>query len=199
MSRQAVSTAGEFKLQTISNLMWAYAKLGIDPGAELAGAMSRQAVSTAGEFKPQSVANLMWAYATLGIDPGTQLAGAMSRQATSTTLLEEFKPQSVVNLMWAYETLGIDPIDQLLFNVSSYSSLSIAHMSQLHQCFLCMELEGLLLGALSRHPQYSALRGRCRAAFEGGTLKSSGFEREVARRLLAMGAQVCDDTAGPAP
>ncbi len=56
MSRQAVTSAGEFKPQNVANLMWALATLGVDPGAELATSMSRRAVASAGEFKPQGVA-----------------------------------------------------------------------------------------------------------------------------------------------
>jgi hypothetical protein len=61
MTVRAIATQNKFKPREIAKLMWAYAKLGQEPGAELAGAMSRRAVSTAGEFNPQEVANLMWA------------------------------------------------------------------------------------------------------------------------------------------
>ena len=61
-------------------------------------------------------------------------------------------------------------------------------MSQLHQCFLCVDLEGAR--PLGIHPpavQLAALRGRWRAAFEGAAVTSSGLERAVAGRLTGMG------------
>jgi hypothetical protein len=110
--------------------------------------MSRRAVSTAGEFKPQEVANLMWAYASLGLEPGAEISVDLS----------------------AYLSL-------------SRSSHSIASMSQLHQCFLCMDLEGLLLRALPPLAQHSGLPRRCRAAFEGAAVTTSGLERAVEEGL----------------
>ncbi len=77
MTVRANALQGLFKPREIANLMWAYATLGREPGAELAGAMSRRAVSTAGKFNPQEIANLMWAYATLGLGRGHDVgAGA---------------------------------------------------------------------------------------------------------------------------
>jgi hypothetical protein len=120
----------------------------------------------------------------------------MSRRAVSTA--GEFKPQEVANLMWAYATLGIEPIGQLSFNVSPLLCLSSpsSSLSQLHQCFLCMELEGLLVGLLPL-PQHSDLPGRCRAAFEGAAVKSSGLERAVAGRLSGMGLSLTLDAREP--
>ena len=93
--------------------------------------------------------------------------------------------------MWAYATLGLEPHDQISCSLPTLSSLSVSDMSQLHQCFLCMDLEGLLLSALPPLPQHSALPGRCRDAFEGGMVKTSGLERAVAGRLssMALGAR----------
>ena len=137
----------------------------------------------------------MWAYATLGMEPGAELAGAMSRRAVSTA--GEFKPQDVANLMWAYATLGIEPVCSLQFDISSLSCVSIAHLSQLHQYFLCMDLEGLLLGALPPLPPLSPLPGRCRAAFEGAAVTTSGLERAVAGRLSGMGVGLTLDAREP--
>ena len=60
---RASVTVDRFKPQGLATLMWALAKLGVEPEPELATAMSRRAVASAGEFKPQGVANLMWALA----------------------------------------------------------------------------------------------------------------------------------------
>ena len=62
-----------------------------------------------------------------------------------------------------------------------------------------MDLEGLLLGALPPLPpgQRSALLRRCRAAFEGAAVKTSGLEREVAGQLSGMGVGLTLDTREP--
>ena len=67
---RALETVQSFKPQNVANLMWALAKLGMEPGAELGLAMSRRAVACAGEFKPQEVANLMWTDAVLCVQSG---------------------------------------------------------------------------------------------------------------------------------
>ena len=61
------------------------------------------------------------------------------------------------------------------------------HLCQLHQCFLCMELEGFLQGAFVPASQHAELASTCRRAFEAGDTPASGLESAVRRRLSAMG------------
>ena len=122
--------------------MWSYATLGRKPRADLAVSMARRALLTAGEFKPQGIANLIWSYATLGMERGAELAEAMARRAVLTA--GEFKPQEIANLLWACAALGLELAHPLCADPSSLSSLTAPGLCQLHQCFLCMDLEASL-------------------------------------------------------
>ena len=174
--------------QDISNLMWSLAKIRINMDRRLADDVSKRSVVTAGQFKPQGVANLMWAFATLGMEPGEELAGAMSRRAVATA--GQFTPQNVANLMWAFAVLSFEPgLDlALVFSSFLYAGAFTRQdqLSQLHQCFLCMELEGFLQGACDP-VQHAGFTARCRRAFEAGPTPASGLEYAVRRRLSDMG------------
>ena len=119
----------------------------------------------------------------------------MSRQAVA--LAGRFNPQEEANLMWAFATLGLDPgLDLALVFTSFLYTVASSHqdnlrqelLCQLHQCFLCMELEGFLHGAGNPSQQQPALADRCRRAFEAGPTHASGLEHAVRRRLSVMGA-----------
>ena len=182
-----MAIARQFDPQGVANLMWAFAKLGMDPG-EVVGAMSRRAVAIAGQFNAQNVANLMWAYAALGVAPGEDVVPAMSRRAVA--IAGQFNPQDMVNLMWAFAVLGIETGEELALILSSNlyaGAFNLEDMCQLHQCFLCMELEGFLQGACDPATQHAELADRCRRAFEARPTPASGMEFAIRRRLSAMG------------
>jgi very-short-patch-repair endonuclease len=161
-----VSKSKDFDPQAMSNLMWAFAKLGVSPDTALAEAMSVEAVSRNKDFKPQEIANLMWAFATAKVQPDAALVEAMSVEAMSRS--KDFDPQAISNLMWAFATLGVRPdaaLVEAMFNKLSAgdvdTELDVEHKMQLHQFFLFNSL----LPDPSDVSSLSDLAAECKAAF----------------------------------
>ncbi|KAJ1485278.1 hypothetical protein T484DRAFT_1794194, partial [Baffinella frigidus] len=116
---RATATAGDFKPQAVSNLVWGLAKMGIKPNAVgvkpdagLVEAMQGRATATAGDFKPQEVSNVMWGLAKMGVKTDAGLVKAMQRQATATA--GDFTPQAVSNVVWGLAKMGVKPDAGLL-------------------------------------------------------------------------------------
>jgi hypothetical protein len=67
---QADALAGTFKALDVANTLWAYAKMGREPGAGLMRGLEGRAEALWDTFNAQIVANTLWAYATMGREPG---------------------------------------------------------------------------------------------------------------------------------
>ena len=91
-------------MQDVSNVLWAYAKLGVDPGPCLREAAAHHLLQLVHKANPQDVANLLWAYAKLGHSPGEEcmqaLTSQLHRQAQSA------QPQAIANAVWACAELA---------------------------------------------------------------------------------------------
>ncbi|KAL6756404.1 hypothetical protein V8C86DRAFT_3136640 [Haematococcus lacustris] len=95
--------------QAVSNLTWALATIGLQPGPPYLAAASRRMLASLGSWPPQHLANTLWALATLGhVDMGfmQQVADHLvQRIDADPDFLPSFKPQHVSNILWAYGTL----------------------------------------------------------------------------------------------
>ncbi|KAJ1621955.1 hypothetical protein T492DRAFT_1065766, partial [Pavlovales sp. CCMP2436] len=103
IARVATKRLHEFKPQELSNIVWAFAKSGID-APELFAGVGREAEPRLAEFKPQEIANTAWAFARAGAMDARFFASAAKY---ATTQLHLFKSQEIVNLAWAFATLRI--------------------------------------------------------------------------------------------
>ena len=90
--------------QEVSNVAWAFAKLGFE-APNLFAEIERQSKWFVEEGTPQAVANTAWACATLGFEAPNLFAEIERR---SKWLVEEGTPQAVSNTAWACATLGCE-------------------------------------------------------------------------------------------
>jgi len=93
---RAEAVCWTFKSQDVANTLWAYATMGLAPGALLLKALEGRAEALAGTFKAQEVANTLWAYATMRQEPGVGLLKALEERAEA--LVGTFKAQDVTQL-----------------------------------------------------------------------------------------------------
>ncbi len=63
----------------MKNILWALARLGIEPDVDLWAALTRRAAAAAGEFLPRDAASLLWAVALLDMDLGAKLRDVLAR------------------------------------------------------------------------------------------------------------------------
>ena len=70
---QTESVAGAFNMQEFVNTLWAYARMGLEPGSGLMVVLEGRSKAVAGTFKEQELANTLWVYARIGREPGALL------------------------------------------------------------------------------------------------------------------------------
>lgn len=103
IARESIKLITEFSDQSLANMAWAFATLGIHD-LPLLDAISAESIKKLSEFGQQQLANLVWAYATLGYT-NLPLIDALAAEAIKK--IKEFKPQGIANTAWAYSKLGM--------------------------------------------------------------------------------------------
>jgi hypothetical protein len=95
--------------QETANAIWAFATLGLMPGATARAALEAAVVRVAPDpdVKPQAVSNVIWAFATLGWEPGAEARVAL--EAVVVRVGPDTKPQEVSNTVWSFATLRWEP------------------------------------------------------------------------------------------
>ena len=78
-------------LQAVSNSLWAYAKLGYNPGSRLLDVTAHRAIGMLHQYTSQEIANTLWAMATLEHHPSAMLLDAAAVQIARR--VEQFSPQ----------------------------------------------------------------------------------------------------------
>eukprot|EP00435_Cladocopium_sp_Y103_P032476 s51_g8.t1 len=86
-----------FKVQEISNLAWAFAKLSLD-ASPLVAALASAASGRMKEFTTQNLCNFSWSLATLAVD--SPWLGDASEEAQRSSLVAK-QAQGLSNLVWA--------------------------------------------------------------------------------------------------
>lgn len=92
--------------QTLSNLAWAYATLGLCPRRLFADLVA-EALPSLAAFKPQELANLQYALALTGCFPGNEAMDAMAEAAAAAA--EKSKPEELSATLWSWATLRFLP------------------------------------------------------------------------------------------
>jgi len=95
LTRAENATEGQFSTQAVSNALWTYASLGVNPGVELLDGLASWVSKNADTFKSQELSNAAWSYAQLGHHPGDSTLSALER-----CLLErkdEYTTQALAN------------------------------------------------------------------------------------------------------
>jgi len=113
---RAEALAGTFNSQNVTNMLWAHATMGREPGArlmrELEGRVEAlcgrgEAAGRGGTLNTQHVANTLWAYAKMGREPGAGLMRELEGRAEADA--GTFVAQDVANTLWAYAKMGRAP------------------------------------------------------------------------------------------
>eukprot|EP00798_Chlamydomonas_sp_ICE-L_P030056 gene30056-biopygen15915 len=99
----AATKLPKFTAQALSNILWAFAKLGIEDDTFIAALLS-VAKRKLPDFKAQELAISLWAAATLGIEDEAFIAAWLPRAKRK---LPGFEAQDLSNSLWAAATLGI--------------------------------------------------------------------------------------------
>lgn len=78
----------------MSNSLWAYAKLGFNPGVQVLDVAARRVMHSLHQYNSQELANMLFSFATLEHHPGVQLLEMAALQIA--TRLDQFSPQVAV-------------------------------------------------------------------------------------------------------
>ena len=105
LERRVPQVAPFMNAQNVSNAAWAYATLGVSPGAEAWAALERRVPQVALDMTPQNTCNTVWAYAKLNISPGAEALAALDRAAAH--LAPDMNSQQVANMVWGLAILSI--------------------------------------------------------------------------------------------
>ena len=81
-------------LQAVSNSLWAYAKLGFNPGVQVLDVAAHRVMLSLHQYNSQELANMLFSFATLEHHPGVQLLETAALQIA--TRLDQFSPQVAV-------------------------------------------------------------------------------------------------------
>ena len=114
--------------QALSNVVWAFAKVGVEEFAKLEGLgealfknVASQHSRIASQGTPQQLSNIVWGFATLKVRDAA-LFEAVATQGSR--LAKEGKPQNIANTVWAYTMVGIQA--KAMFRAMAAQSSRIA-------------------------------------------------------------------------
>lgn len=99
--------------QEVSNLMWAFAKLNIDPSKTLASRVFSYIMRNLERFSSQGLSNILWSCVTLNLDFPLPVLDRIEEQITM-TLDENLHAQALTLFLWSFATLRRCPKDPLL-------------------------------------------------------------------------------------
>ena len=205
LEQQAAATAGTFNEQEVANTLWAYAKLGREPGARLMWGLECRAEAVVDKFNAQGMANTLWAYATMGRNFRSGVMRGLAGRAEA--LAGTFTTQDVANMLWAFcvmSVLGVPDedsrwvhkIEQRLVSLAKHACFASSELSQLHQFFVWCDVE-------KRKQQLEAtidmrvFKEKCRSEFEKAPTAPSTTQRQVSETLRRMGLSVEDEVRCP--
>jgi hypothetical protein len=131
--------------QAVANTCWAFATLGVQ-APSLFAAVDKNGWWLVETGTQQAVANTCWAFASLGVQAPSFFAAV---DKNGRWLVENAKPQHVANTCWAAVVLGLlgrnNNLVRECWNAAMaipLNSLSSAALLQLHEIYLCIQIEG---------------------------------------------------------
>ena len=95
---------GEFSTQTVSNALWAYATMNINPGAELLDRLGKFVEKNASNFKAQELSNSAWSFMVLNHHPGNEILATFEQSLLER--MEECTTQALANTSIALAFFG---------------------------------------------------------------------------------------------
>ena len=98
--------------QSLSNLLYAVAAAGRNPGEAFLTAFEQQLHRMLKAANAQDLSNVLWAFARLEHQLSTQSANSLLQRYTE--VIQEATPQGISNVLWASGTLALQPSSKLL-------------------------------------------------------------------------------------
>ena len=95
LTRAEGANDGQFSTQAVSNALWTYASLGVNPGEKLLDGLASWVANNADTFKAQELSNSAWSYAQLSHHPGDAVLVALERCLLERR--EEYTTQALAN------------------------------------------------------------------------------------------------------
>ena len=87
----AETVAGTFNAQAVANTLWAYARMGQEPGADLRRRLEERILQLVEDFTSQDIADTRWAYEQLGMAlPAEVATGLEARHSAIAASLSAF-------------------------------------------------------------------------------------------------------------
>jgi len=176
----SLRTLETFKTQNLSNMAWAFAKLG-EADEELMTAIAEAALARISGLSPTDLATIAWAFAKLGLRDD-ELMEAISEAALAK--MHEFSATSLANLAWAYAMLGILDVplmqaisSQALKKLADFEPHDIAYLAWAYAQHGVPDLPFLaaLAAAARRHLDEFAVEDLSKSAWSWATLgKATG-------------------------
>lgn len=145
------SEVGLLKPQDLSNIAWAFTKLGL-LNAVLFGHLSDHILRTIGDFQPVNLSMTLWAFARSGFLDEKLFAAAAAEVKLQ---LRDFQPQQIANTTWAMAKSGF--VDEGLFH--SAADLALEKLGEFQPMNYSMLLYSFALAKLP-HPQLFKEVGR---------------------------------------
>jgi hypothetical protein len=126
------------------------------------------------------------------------MMGQLERRAEA--ISGEFNSQAVANTLWAtcFFSLRFEGFFRVCWSLCHCLPIDMDdenHLRQMHQFFITCDLQEGLHAALPA--RLLALKGKCRAAFIGGSVQPSASQQQVSDTLRDMGLSVEDEFRCP--
>jgi len=110
------SQAVNFNANQVSHIIYAHAKLGVDPEHKFMGLLERDALQTMKSVAIfRDVVYFLWSYATLGMSPCRDMVKELERKALSfLDNMKAIKAEQMIDLLWSFATLRVSPRRKLM-------------------------------------------------------------------------------------
>jgi hypothetical protein len=92
--------AGEMSAVSVSNALWATARLRYPANEALVEKLASRAATECAKAEPRHLSTVLWALAVLGHEPRSRLLAAVAERALETS--GKFRAPDIVNMLWAY-------------------------------------------------------------------------------------------------
>eukprot|EP01025_Chloroclados_australasicus_P007273 TRINITY_DN12326_c0_g1_i4.p1 TRINITY_DN12326_c0_g1~~TRINITY_DN12326_c0_g1_i4.p1 ORF type:complete len:896 (-),score=101.71 TRINITY_DN12326_c0_g1_i4:389-3076(-) len=116
---QSTAKLPQFVAQNISNIMWAWANMGKNPGNEFLEAVAGELPRVAKDMTGQNLCNVIWGCAKLGYR-NQVIESLVQLYALKIVKQSDCPPQTVANLIWGFATLGRHPGTELVTAVQEH-------------------------------------------------------------------------------
>lgn len=196
-AQQAAIHIVRFSPQSVSNTMWALARMGVYHLPAVEGALAAFAAAPPDAYRPQETANLLWAMTAWRHHPeaafGPALRSLLARP-------EQLRAADVATALYALAFFNMAPGKA---TVQRLCARAQALLPQANAVELCNMYWGLGLLGESRQDAFAAIEAALPAQFEAGAMQDSllrmAFQGFLCSKLSDDGGDGADSSASGSP